>query len=70
MAEETVEKMLKKYLGISAPRIVIGILMVIFGILIIVMPYLVALLIGLYLLISGILTIYDEVSKGKKVSRS
>lgn len=65
MAEQKFEEMMKKYLGISAPRIIIAILMIIFGLLILVWPELVAILIGLYLLISGILALVDEMLKGK-----
>lgn len=42
MAEKTVDEMLKKYLGVSAPRILIGILMLLFGIIIWIWPDLVA----------------------------
>ncbi|MEM1618919.1 MAG: DUF3096 domain-containing protein [Desulfurococcaceae archaeon] len=65
MAEKKVEEIMKKYLGISAPRLVIALLMIIFGIVIIVWPELVAILIGIYLLISGILALVDELLKGK-----
>jgi uncharacterized membrane protein HdeD (DUF308 family) len=63
MAEQKAEELLKKYLGISVPRLVIAILMIIFGIIIIVWPDLVAILIGTYLLISGILALIDELRK-------
>lgn len=65
MAEQRINEMLKKYLGISAPRIIIGIMMLIFGILILVMPDLLALLIAIYLIISGVLILIDEVIKGQ-----
>lgn len=65
LAEQRINEMLKKYLGISAPRIIIGIMMLIFGILILVMPDLLALLIAIYLIISGILILIDEVIKGQ-----
>lgn len=70
MAEKAVQEMLKKYFGVSAPRIVIGVLMIIFGILVIVFPALIALLIGIYLLVSGILTVADEMMKSKKLSEA
>lgn len=70
MAEKTVQEALKKYLGISAPRIVIGVLMIVFGILIIVLPALVVWLIGIYLLVSGILTVADEMMRGRKLSEA
>lgn len=65
MAEQKFEEIMRKYLGISAPRIVIAILMIIFGIIILVWPEFVAILIGIYLLISGILALVDELAKGK-----
>lgn len=65
VAEQKFEEALRKYLGISAPRIVIAILMIIFGIIILVWPDLVAILIGIYLLISGILALVDELLKGR-----
>ncbi len=66
--EKSVEEILRKYLGISIPRIAIGILMLIFGILIIVFPALIAWLIGLYLIIAGILIIVEEYLRSKVVS--
>ncbi|MEM1695343.1 MAG: DUF3096 domain-containing protein [Candidatus Aenigmatarchaeota archaeon] len=65
MAEKKVEEIMKKYLGFSAPRLVISLLMIVFGVVIIVWPDLVAILIGIYLLISGILALVDELLKGK-----
>ncbi|MEM0027117.1 MAG: DUF3096 domain-containing protein [Ignisphaera sp.] len=70
LAEKTVQEMLKKYFGVSAPRLVIGVLMIIFGILIIVFPELIAWLIGIYLLVSGILTVVDEMMRGRKLSEA
>jgi len=63
MSDEYIEKLLRKYLGISMPRIVLGILMILFAILIFIWPELVSYLIALYLLISGIIVIIDEYSK-------
>ncbi len=65
MAEKTINEMLKKYLGISAPRIVIGVLMLLFGIIIWVWPDLVALLIAIYLIINGVLVLIDEALRGR-----
>jgi uncharacterized membrane protein HdeD (DUF308 family) len=67
MAEKKVDELLKKYLGISAPRIIIAILMILFGVIIILKPEMVGLLIGIYLLISGILALIDELIKGRAV---
>lgn len=67
MAEQKFEEVMKKYLGISAPRMLIAILMIVFGIVILVWPDLVAILIGIYLLISGILALVDELTKGKAI---
>jgi len=63
--EKTVEELMKKYLGISAPRLVIAILMLLFGIVILIWPDLVAILIAIYLIISGILALFDELRKRK-----
>jgi len=63
--EKPVEEMLRKYLGISAPRVVIGILMLIFGILIFIAPDLLSILVAIYLVISGILVLIDEFMKRK-----
>jgi len=63
--EKPIEELLKKYLGISAPRVVIGLLMLIFGILIFIKPDLLALLVAIYLIISGILVLIDEFTKRK-----
>ncbi|MCC6024463.1 MAG: DUF3096 domain-containing protein [Thaumarchaeota archaeon] len=65
MAEKAMNELLKKYLGISAPRIVIGILMLLFGIIIWIWPSLVAILIAIYLIINGVLVLVDEVMRGK-----
>jgi len=65
MAEQKVEEIMKKYLGISAPRLVIAVLMIVFGIVILIWPDLVAILIGIYLLASGILALSDELMKGR-----
>jgi len=67
MAEKKVDELLKKYLGISAPRIIIAILMILFGVIIILKPEMVGLLIGIYLLISGILALIDELIKGRAI---
>jgi uncharacterized membrane protein HdeD (DUF308 family) len=63
MAEKKTEELLKKYLGISVPRLIIAILMIIFGIVILVRPEIVGILVGIYLLISGILSLVDELRK-------
>ncbi|MEM4717578.1 MAG: DUF3096 domain-containing protein [Desulfurococcaceae archaeon] len=65
MAEQKLDEMLKKYLGVSAPRIIIGVIMLIFGLIIVVYPDLVAILIAIYLIISGILILIDELIKGQ-----
>ena len=62
MANE-IEKLIKKYLGISIPRITLGILMIVFGIVIIVMPALLVWIIAIYLIVSGLLTLIEEMSK-------
>lgn len=67
MAEEKTKELLQKYLGISAPRILIGILMLIFGIIIWIYPDLVGLLIAIYLIINGILVLVDELMKSSKL---
>ena len=67
MAEKKVDELLKKYLGVSAPRIIIAILMILFGVIIILKPEMVGLLVGIYLLISGILALIDELIKGRAV---
>ncbi len=55
MVEKPIEKLLRKYLGISVPRIILGVLMIIFAILIFIKPELLAYIIALYLLIAGML---------------
>jgi len=65
MAEKAINEMLKKYLGISAPRIVIGILMLLFGIMIWIRPELVAILIAIYLVINGVLVLIDEALRSR-----
>ena len=67
MAEKKVDELLKKYLGISALRIIIAILMILFGVIIMLKPEMVGLLIGIYLLISGILALIDELIKGRAI---
>jgi len=67
VAEKKVDELLKKYLGVSAPRIIIAILMILFGVIIILKPEMVGLLVGIYLLISGILALIDELIKGRAV---
>jgi len=63
MAEKPIEELLRKYLGISIPRLVMGVLMIIFAALILMKPELLAYIIALYLLVSGMLVIIDEVIK-------
>jgi len=67
MAEEKLQELMRKYLGISVPRLRMGILMLIFGILILVLPDLLGYLVALYLIINGLLVILDEYSKSKAV---
>lgn len=69
MAEEHVRELLRRYLGISAPRIVIGVLMLVFGMLILVKPELLAVLVAVYLIVSGLLVLVDEFLKGKALQR-
>jgi len=66
-AEKGVEEVLKKYLGVSVPRLVLGVLMLLFGVLILVKPEIVAWLVGLYLLISGVIVIAEELMKRKSL---
>jgi len=63
VVEKKTEEILKKYLGISVPRLIIAFLMIIFGILVIVKPDIVGILVGIYLLISGVLSLIDELRK-------
>jgi len=65
LAEKTVDEVLRKYFKISAPRIVIGVLMLLFGLVIWIWPDLVALLIAIYLIINGVLMLIDELLKGR-----
>jgi len=65
VAEKPVEELLRRYLGVSAPRIAIGVLMLIFGVLILVMPDLLAVLVALYLVINGLLVLLEEALKGR-----
>jgi len=67
MAEEKLQELMKKYLGISLPRLTMGVLMLVFGILILVLPDLLGYLVALYLIINGLLVILDEYSKSKAV---
>ena len=69
MAEERVRELLRRYLGISAPRVVIGVLMLVFGMLILVKPELLAVLVAVYLVISGLLVLVDELLKGRALRR-
>ena len=69
MAEEHVRELLRRYLGISAPRVVIGVLMLVFGMLILVKPELLAVLVAVYLVISGLLVLVDELLKGRALRR-
>ncbi len=68
--EKRVDELIKKYLGISVPRILIGIIMLIFGILIFVKPDLLAILIAIYLIINGILVLIDEAMKSRAIRKS
>lgn len=67
MVERPIEELLRKYLGISVPRVILGILMIIFAILILIEPELVAYLIALYLLIAGIFVLVDELLKSRRL---
>lgn len=69
MAEEHVRELLRRYLGISAPRMVIGVLMLVFGMLILVKPELLAVLVAVYLIVSGLLVLVDELLKGGALRR-
>ncbi|MEM0505828.1 MAG: DUF3096 domain-containing protein [Thermosphaera sp.] len=69
MAERAVDEMLKKYLGISAPRLLIGIIMLLFGIIIWIWPDLVAILIAIYLIINGVLVLVDELLRGRALKK-
>jgi ABC-type transport system involved in cytochrome bd biosynthesis fused ATPase/permease subunit len=69
LAEEHVRELLRRYLGISAPRVVIGVLMLVFGILILVKPELLAVLVAAYLIVSGLLVLVDESLKGRALRR-
>jgi ABC-type transport system involved in cytochrome bd biosynthesis fused ATPase/permease subunit len=69
LAEERVQELLRRYLGISAPRVVIGVLMLVFGMLILVKPELLAVLVAVYLVISGLLVLVDELLKGRALRR-
>ncbi|AFL66929.1 DUF3096 domain-containing protein [Desulfurococcus amylolyticus] len=65
MAEEKIQELMRKYLGVSVPRLLIGIIMLIFGFLILVKPELLGILVALYLIIDGILVIFDEYIKSR-----
>jgi ABC-type transport system involved in cytochrome bd biosynthesis fused ATPase/permease subunit len=69
LAEEHVRELLRRYLGISAPRVVIGVLMLVFGMLILVKPELLAVLVAAYLIVSGLLVLVDESLKGRALRR-
>jgi uncharacterized membrane protein HdeD (DUF308 family) len=69
LAEEHVRELLRRYLGISAPRMVIGVLMLVFGMLILVKPELLAVLVAVYLIVSGLLVLVDELLKGGALRR-
>ncbi|MEM0378344.1 MAG: DUF3096 domain-containing protein [Thermosphaera sp.] len=69
MAERAVDEMLRKYLGISAPRLLIGIIMLLFGIIIWIWPDLVAILIAIYLIINGVLVLVDELLRGRALKK-
>lgn len=62
LADE-IEKLVKKYLGISVPRMILAVLMIVFGVVIIVIPALLVWIIAVYLIVSGMLTLVEEVSK-------
>ncbi len=62
MANE-IERLIKKYLGISIPRVTLAILMIIFGIIIIIIPALLVWIVAIYLIVSGVLTLVEEYSK-------
>lgn len=70
MAERPVEELLRKHLGISVPRMVLGIIMLIFGIVILVWPELLGILVALYLIVSGVLVIVEEYMKSKLAAAS
>lgn len=65
MAEEKIQELMRKYLGVSVPRLLIGIIMLVFGLLILVKPELLGTLVALYLIIDGILVIFDEYIKSR-----
>ncbi|WP_276814739.1 DUF3096 domain-containing protein [Desulfurococcus amylolyticus] len=65
MAEEKIQELMRKYLGVSVPRLLIGIIMLVFGFLILVKPELLGILVALYLIIDGILVIFDEYIKNR-----
>ncbi|MEL9908036.1 MAG: DUF3096 domain-containing protein [Desulfurococcus sp.] len=65
MAEEKIQELMRKYLGVSVPRLLIGIIMLVFGLLILVKPELLGILVALYLIIDGILVIFDEYIKSR-----
>ena len=67
MVEKPIEKLLRKYLGISVPRIILGVLMIIFAILIFIKPELLAYIIALYLLIAGMLILTGEMLKSRRL---
>ncbi len=56
-------RLVKKYLGISIPRVTLAILMIIFGIIVIIIPALLVWIVAIYLIVSGILTLVEEYSK-------
>lgn len=68
MAEEKLQELMKKYLGVSVPRLFAGVLMLVFGLLILVLPDLLNLLIAAYLIIEGLLVIIDEYVKSRIAS--
>ncbi|ADV65319.1 DUF3096 domain-containing protein [Desulfurococcus mucosus] len=68
MAEEKLQELMKKYLGVSVPRLFAGVLMLVFGLLILVLPELLNLLIAAYLIIEGLLVIIDEYVKSRITS--
>ncbi len=66
MSSDEIERLIRKYFGISIPRITLAILMIVFSIIIIIFPQLLAWIIAIYLLVNGILIIVEEYTKNSK----